>query len=129
MIGEECAVNNNDWLAGERLLRRNTQAAILRFARGITEHSQRIETLSVQNVTEFRRWLRSSKPGAMPKCFLLAVKEEFDTHRQIESALARMKASSSHVLSSSQDQIVVLDREQRMVAFLGPLRIVYITGI
>jgi PAS domain-containing protein len=51
--------------------------------------------------------------------FFLCLEAEFETHRQITDALNSMDVRLSNVLSSGQDQICVLDREQRMVAFFG----------
>ena len=57
--------------------------------------------------------------GRRPTRFVLAPKAEFDRHRQTVAALASMDVRLSHLLSSGQDQIFVLDREQRMIAFFG----------
>lgn len=63
-------------------------------------------------------WLRLL-PRPLPPSFLLAVKEHVDVHRQMMDALVSMKVRLPRLLSSGQDQIFVLDRQQPMVAFFG----------
>jgi hypothetical protein len=83
----------------------------------MSHHIAAAETVRVRSIDELRTWLRSS--GRRPATFLLALKAEFDMHRQVMAALELLDLGLMHVLSSSQDQIAVLDREQRMVAFFG----------
>ena len=111
--------NTNDELSsGERLLRRRTRAAILRFDPAVSEDADPASIVRIRDIGELEEWLRSSRrPG--PTTFLLAIKEDFDVHRKMMASLASMEVRLPQLLSSGQDQIVVLDRQQRMVAFFG----------
>jgi DNA-binding CsgD family transcriptional regulator/PAS domain-containing protein len=77
------------------------------------------DVIRVQNVAAVRTWLRSRRRGPMPTSFWVALARDFELHQQAMSALASMRVQLPHVLTSGQDQIFVLDREQRMVAFFG----------
>jgi PAS domain-containing protein len=110
----------DDLISGERLLKRHTDAAILRLEPAMTEHkTAAAHVVRIRDVGELRAWLRSSKQPPMLTTLLLALKAEFDVHEQGMAALASMRVRLPHLLSCGQDQIFVLDREQRMVAFFG----------
>jgi PAS domain S-box-containing protein len=109
---------NDDLSSGERLLRRRTRAAILRFDAAMNEHTDPASAVRVRDVGELETWLRSSRES-VPATFLLALKQDFDLHQQMMASLASMEVRLPRLLSSCQDQIFVLDREQRMVAFFG----------
>lgn len=109
----------NVLIAGERFLQRHTKARIVRFMGAPVDHPDPLEIIRVRNVDELRTWLRSSRRRPKANRFLLALKREFDMHQQNMAALVSMDVRLSHMLSSGQDQIVVLDREQRMMAIFG----------
>jgi DNA-binding CsgD family transcriptional regulator/PAS domain-containing protein len=110
---------DTDLTRGERLLKKRTKATIVRLRPAMSHHNAPVETVCVRNIDELHTWLRSSRRRPVPAKFLLALKAEFDMHRQVMAALDSMDLGFLQVLSSSQDQIFVLDREQRMVAFFG----------
>ena len=101
--------NHDDLVSGERLLRKTTEADVLRLGRRITYQGGCPESIFVRNVPELRAWLRSAKHRPTPKSFLLALTEEFDVYRQNLAALASMKVRPSHLLFIGQDQIVVFE--------------------
>ena len=108
----------DDLLSGERLLKARTGVPTARLGRAGTDHPYKVETVRDQTLDQLRRWLRvSAEPK--PTSFIMALKSEFDLHNQAIAALDSMDVRLSHVLSASQDQVIVLDREQRMVAFFG----------
>ena len=109
----------NDLIAGERLLRRRTKGTILRPRHAMTEGTDPVEIVRVRHLDALRAWLRSSGRPPMPTSFRLALKADFELHHQMIAALDSMDVRLSHVLSSGQDQIFVLDREHRMMAFFG----------
>jgi DNA-binding CsgD family transcriptional regulator/PAS domain-containing protein len=114
--------NTDDLIAGERLLKertKGTKTTVVRLRRGIPEHLDPSDIVHVRTIDELRTWLRRSSRRVQPTNLLLCLKTEFDTHRLTRNALNSMDVQLSNVLSSGQDQIVVLDREQRMVAFFG----------
>jgi PAS domain S-box-containing protein len=108
----------SDLISGERLLKARTGVVTARLGRAGTDHGYSVEIVRIQGVEHLRRWLRvSAEPK--PISFIMALKSEFDLHNQAMAALNAMEVQLHHVLSASQDQVVVLDREQRMVAFFG----------
>ena len=109
----------DDLASGERLLKSRSQAAILRLGPTTTEHIDPANIVRVRGMRELRAWLRSPRRRPMPPTFLLALKAEFDVHHQTMAALAAMGVRLPQLLSSGQDQIFVLDPEQRIVAFFG----------
>jgi DNA-binding CsgD family transcriptional regulator/PAS domain-containing protein len=111
--------NVDDMATCEDLLKKRTKAPILRLGRQIPDHADPSEVVCIANVPEFRAWMRASLRPPLPSTFLLALRAEFEIYRQILTALGSMNVRFSHLLSSGQDQIVVLDREQRMVGFFG----------
>jgi len=110
---------DDDLISGERLLKSRTEAAILRLGPAMREYTDPANIVRVRDVSQLRAWLRSSRRRPAPTSFLLALKAEFDVHHQGMAALASMRVRVPDLLSSGQDQIFVLDREQRMVAFFG----------
>jgi DNA-binding NarL/FixJ family response regulator len=111
---------DDDLTSGMRLLLKSRRhAAILRLGPTMTAHTDPANIVPVRGVRELRAWLRSSRRRPMPTSFLLALKTEFDVHHQTMAALTSMGVRLPHLLSSGQDQIFVLDREQRIVAFFG----------
>jgi len=111
--------NTNDELSfGERLLKSCTRAAILRFDPALSEHQDPANIVRIPDIGTLEEWLRSSGRSA-PATFLLATKDAFDVHQRMMASLASMEVRLPQLLSSGQDQIFVLDRQQRMVAFFG----------
>ena len=109
----------DELISGERLLRSSTEATILRLGSEMRDYTDPANIIRVRDVSQLRAWLRSSRRRPMPTSFLLALNSEFDVHHQAMAALASMRVRVPDLLSSGQDQIFVLDREQRMVAFFG----------
>ena len=108
-----------DLISGERLLKRRTKATILRLGQTMTDYIDPVEIVRVRSIEELRKWLRSSGQQPKPSRLKLALEDEVDMHRQAMAALDSMDVRLLHLLSSGQDQIFVLDREQRIVAFFG----------
>ena len=102
---------DDDLISGERLLKSRTEAAILRLGPALREYTDPADIVRVRDVSQLRAWLRSSRrrpASSWP-----------DVHNQAIAGLASMRVRLPNVLSSGQDQIFVLDREQRIVAFFG----------
>jgi PAS domain S-box-containing protein len=111
--------NESDLIHGERLLKRRRKATVRRLGLSMTDYTESAKIFRVRNLDGLRDWLRSSRHQSAPTFFLLALKTEFEIHRQAMASLASMNVRFSHLLSSGQDQIFVLDRDMRMVAFFG----------
>jgi DNA-binding NarL/FixJ family response regulator len=109
----------DDLSAAECLLKKRTKAAIVRLRQALPDRIDPSDVVYVRTADEFRTWLRSSGRRTEPAKFLLALETEFDTHRRVMAALDSMGVGLWDVLSSGQDQIAVLDREQRIVAVFG----------
>src|SRR5262249_38328743 len=111
--------DSQDHLAeGERFLKRHTRAAIGHMTAGVVEHKGPTETVRVRTARDLAKWLASAR-RPLPKTFLLIIKDAFDAQQRMLSALGSMQVPLPQLLSSGQDQIFVLDRDQRMVAFFG----------
>jgi PAS domain S-box-containing protein len=108
-----------DLKSGETLLKKLTKMDVSRL--GLSHHGapEHDTLLRVRDVAGLHTWLRSAKRRPLPTRCLLTLAGDFDRHQRMLSALASMRLQFSDVLTSSQDQIWVLDQEQRMVAFFG----------
>jgi DNA-binding CsgD family transcriptional regulator/PAS domain-containing protein len=111
--------SDEDRLSGERLLEKHTRAAVLRLGPTMREAVDLEHVLRVRDAGELRTWLRSPRRGPAPTQFLLALNAEFEAYQKALAALASMRVRPPHLLTSGQDQIWVLDRQHRMVAFFG----------
>jgi PAS domain S-box-containing protein len=103
--------------SGAQLLKSRTTAQVIRVAPAMKEPTDRGNIIRVEDITELRAWLRSVQQR--PTTFLLALTADFDLHQQMMASLGSMRVQLPHVLSSGQDQIFILDQDQRMVAFFG----------
>lgn len=103
--------SDDDVKSAERLL----TCRVLRL--GTIEYADAARVVPIRGVTELRKWQRSSRTSK--KNVFVALKSEFDLHQQSKAVLASMNVQLPNLLSAGQDQVFVLDRDQRMVAFVG----------
>ena len=109
----------NDLRSGKRLLRRRVPSAIIRVGPVMNDRLDPANVVRVQGVAQLRAWLESARRPAMRTTFFLVLEADFAVYQQTTAALASMRVQLPTLLASGQDQVFVLDREQRMVAFLG----------
>jgi PAS domain S-box-containing protein len=102
-----------------RLLKSRTTADVVRLGPVINQRFDGGSVVRVRDAAALQTWLRESRRTRTPASVQLALASDFDLHQRTMSALADMRVQLPQVLSSGQDQIFVLDREQRMVAFFG----------
>ena len=108
-----------DLRSGERLLRSRAGDVVI-CAGPPTDHPvDPGDVVRVGDVAGLRTWLRSSRRSRASTTLVLGLESHYDLHNESMAALASMGVHLPQVLSSGQDQIFVLDRNQRMVAFFG----------
>jgi DNA-binding CsgD family transcriptional regulator/PAS domain-containing protein len=103
--------------SGERLLKRNSIMTVTRLTSAALSLSPPT-ILRVQDAGELSAWLDSNRP-LDSTTYVLSTEAEFAIRDRTMAALASMGVKLPQLLSSVQDQIFVLDRDQRMVAFFG----------
>jgi DNA-binding CsgD family transcriptional regulator/PAS domain-containing protein len=105
--------------AAATFLKSRTSAKIVLLTAATTEPQESCEVVRMRTVRELSAWLRSPGARPVPTTFVLGTGSEFDIRQQTMDGLATMRIRLPHLLAAGQDQVFVLDRGLRMVAFFG----------
>ena len=108
-----------DLSSGETFLKRHTGARVVRSRTATSDQPAAADVIRVRNASQLRTLISSSRLRPKPSSFHVGLAADFDLHRQRMSGLASIRLRPMDILSSGRDQIFVLDREQRIVAFFG----------
>ena len=110
--------SEDDLVVGERLLSARPATTVFRSSAAVRDVAARAQVMRVRHIEQLRAWLKLRREPT-PTTFVLALTSEIDLDNRVTAALDSMKVGLPHLLASSRDQIFVLDRDQRIVAFFG----------